>query len=99
MGKLKGKIIPTIGCYEDQPEVSFICMEEDFYDHIFWSGYLDNQESFLYVAGDKHMTATIQDRNANVLKSGRMKGVGALVASEEASWTYRPDLNQYYILT
>lgn len=98
MGKLKGAVTPLISSYEDKPEISFICTVEDFDTHIDGAGYMINQESYMYVSSDKHMTAKVVDKHFETLKSGRLSAVNALTASDEASWSYRPDLNQYYIL-
>jgi hypothetical protein len=97
MGKLEGEVKLIIGSYEDKPELSFICMQSDFNNFVKDSGYVDNQDSFLYVGDEKGMPARLIDKEGKMLDGGRLKEVGPLMAFEESSWSYRPDLNKFYV--
>lgn len=99
MGKLQGSVVPLVGCYNDQPEMSFICTEYDFDTGVRGSGYVDKQESFLYVSEEKQMPAWLKDRDGNKLKSGRLEKSNAVSAMDTGSWTYRADINQFFTMS
>ena len=49
MGKTKGKMKLCIGSYKGKLERSYIVRWDDFMEHIAESGYVDNQESVLFL--------------------------------------------------
>lgn len=98
MGKLSGNMQLNIGCYEGKLEYSFLCSKDDFDAHIKRSGYVDSQESFMYVSGDDmkatlHMCAT----GANV-ELGHLVAVYAAKAMQQKGWTYNQERDVYYIV-
>lgn len=99
MGKLEGQVFLLIGCYQDRPELSFICTEKDFNDHIRDSNFVNGQKSFLHVGDESKMPAWIKDWEGNTLDSGRLRVRNNVVAlAEYGDWSYRPDLNIFYVM-
>lgn len=98
MGYLKGNMVMCIGAYKGVLEDSFILCVEDFDKFVRNSGYLDNQESVLHVRGMR------MHCEFEYLVSGSKEGSGLLVqvTAQEAfksdGWTYRPDMNTYWII-
>jgi hypothetical protein len=99
MGNLQGDVIPVIGCYEDKPEISFICTDHDFHKHVVPSGYLAEQKTYLEVTEEKQMPAWIKDFLGNTLDKGRLTQKShALALSESDGWTYRPDIDKFFVM-
>lgn len=98
MGKLQGNVVSLVGCYEDVLETSFLVTERDFEDHVLTSDYVKGQHSFMYVSEQKQMPARIVTQDGEILQRGRLKQVSVINALDQSGWTYRPDVNTYYIL-
>jgi hypothetical protein len=99
VGKLQGEVVPVIGCDSDRPEISFICTEKDFQDHVLPSGYLAEQKAYLEVTEEKQMPAWIKDFKGNTLTKGRISKVSPVTAmSEHESWTYRGDIDSFFVM-
>lgn len=98
MGELRGNVIICTGSYKGQLETSFLMRRDDFDEHIRNSVYIANQESILRVSECNKQYATLE-----YLKDGRDEFIGSLksVPKDEAlmhdAWTYRPDINQYWV--
>jgi len=113
MGKMKGKMKLCIGSYKGKLERSYIMRWDDFMEHIAESGYVDNQESILILRDGYYgkVYATLKFNSAynsdwpaeftNVgyddLFLGEFKSIPSNEAHYEEAWTYRPDLDTYYI--
>jgi len=113
MGKTKGKMKLCIGSYKGKLERSYIMRWDDFMEHIAESGYVDKQESILILRDGYYgkVYATLKFNSAynsdwpaefpNVgyddLFLGEFKSIPASEAQYEEAWTYRPDLDQYYV--
>ena len=113
MGKTKGKMKLCIGSYKGKLERSYIMRWDDFMEHIAESGYVDNQESILILRDGYYgkVYATLKFNSAynsdwpaefpNVgyddLFLGQFKSIPANEAQYEEAWTYRPDLDTYYV--
>ena len=113
MGKTKGKMKLCIGSYKGKLERSYIVRWDDFMEHIAESGYVDNQESVLILRDGYYGVtyATLKFNSAyntdwpaefpNVgyddLFLGAFKSIPANEAQYEEAWTYRPDLDTYYV--
>jgi len=113
MGKTKGKMKLCIGSYKGKLERSYIMRWDDFMEHIAESGYVDKQESILILRDGYYgkVYATLKFNSAynsdwpaeftNVgyddLFLGEFKSIPAREAQYEEAWTYRPDLDQYYV--
>jgi hypothetical protein len=101
MQKLKGNVVLSIGSYKGTMEQSFILLREDFDAVVRDSQWIKDQESILH----------IEDGNAGkvygeleFLADGSRQYLGQVseVSQDEAmqhdGWTYRPDLNKYFIV-
>ena len=113
MGKMKGKMKLCIGSYKGKLERSYIMRWDDFMEHIAESGYVDKQESILILRDGYYgkVYATLKFNSAynsdwpaefpNVgyddLFLGEFKSIPAHQAQYEEAWTYRPDLDLYYV--
>jgi hypothetical protein len=97
-GEMQGEIIPMLGCYKGQKEHSFICNAQDFDIHIRGTEFIKGQESILHVASGNKMEAYLE-----YLADGRTEQLGCMhqVPREEAlqseAYTYRPDMNCYWV--
>ena len=104
MGRLNGDPKICIGAYKGVLENSFIVTESDFYHHIEGTDYVLGQESILLVEDGHHgeMYASLHYleqgvRDGEHYSLGLLKSVDKSVALEQDAWTYRPDLNTYWI--
>lgn len=113
MGKTKGKMKLCIGSYKGKLERSYIMRWDDFMEHIAESGYVDKQESILILRDGYYgkVYATLKFNSAynsdwpaefpNVgyddLFLGEFKSIPAHQVQYEEAWTYRPDLDTYYV--
>jgi len=108
MGKMKGKMKLCIGSYKGKLERSYIMRWDDFMEHIADSGYVDKQESILILRDGYYgkVYATLKFNNeAGLIPKvgyddfflGEFKSVPAHQAQYEEAWTYRPDLDTYYV--
>lgn len=95
MGKLRGKVIKSFGMYDGLIEDSFIARRDDFFEHIFHSGFVSEQESFLMVPGDVKQPVSLYFPS-----TGKYERLGRMVSSDTMpmtlGWTYRPDLGKYW---
>lgn len=100
MAILAGEVVTAIGCYKGQLNQSFIMTRRDFEDHIFNSGFVGKQESFLYVeTGHKgrQYAKLVYQFHPVVEPIGQLVEVTAQEALQEMAWTYRPDLGKYWV--
>jgi len=113
MQKMDGTMKLCIGSYKGKLERSYIMRWDDFMEHIAESGYVDKQESILILRDGYYgkVYATLKFNSAynsdwpsefpNVgyddLFLGEFKSIPAHEAQYEEAWTYRPDLDTYYV--
>jgi hypothetical protein len=108
MQKMDGTMQLCIGSYLGQMERSYIVSFNDFIEHIMDSGYVDKQESVMVLRDGYYgkVYATLKFNNHGYdMEDGRgdmflgiLKAVDKDDAMAEYGWTYRPDLNQYYVV-
>jgi hypothetical protein len=104
MQRMKGDMKLCIGAYKGVLEQSFIMTEHDFGAFVEAGAYIQNQESVLLIEDGHHgeMYASLwllyrglrEDEHVNL---GLLKSVDKSVALSKDAWTYRPDLNIYWI--
>ena len=100
MQKLKGKPVLCIGSYKGQMEQSFILLRDDFDLVVRGSQWIKEQESILHV--EDGMYGVVYGA-LEYLASGTTEHIGTLKEVDQreavchAGWTYRPDLNIYWI--
>jgi len=97
MGYLKGNMVMCIGAYKGVLEDSFILCVEDFDKFVRNSVYLYNQESVLHVRG-KRMHCEFEYLSGGCDGGGQLVQVTAQEAFKSDGWTYRPDMNTYWII-
>jgi len=98
MSQLRGNMIQCIGSYKGELEVSFMCRSDDFEAYILNSGYVDNQESILRVSECNKQYAELYFlAEQGRVSIGSLKSVDKATAMGHDAWTYRPDLNTYWI--
>ena len=108
MQKMEGKMQLCIGSYLDKMERSYIMSFNDFVDWIEKSGYVDEQESVLLLRDGYYgkVYATLKYNNNGYdmedgtgdLFLGVLRAVDKDHAMASYGWTYRPDLDQYYVI-
>ena len=104
MQRMAGDMKICVGSYKGVLEQSFIMTEDDFGAFIEGSIFIDQQESVLLVE-DGHKGKTYASlhylsggvRDGEHVSLGVVKSVDKEVALEQDAWTYRPDLNTYWI--
>ena len=96
MGKTKGYLVQCIGSYEGRLELSFICNRKDYVDYVAPFGAVNNQDCVIEIQGDD---CYLTD-NDLIFPSymGTMKQVTKKKAMRSDGWTYRPDLNAYFVI-
>ncbi|RTL05349.1 hypothetical protein EKK58_08080 [Candidatus Dependentiae bacterium] len=92
MSKTKGNLVQCIGMWKGQLEVSFLCREEDYEAFVLPLGFTKNQECVITISGDK-MECFIDDNYI-----GQMVEFTAKEALNSDGFTYRPDLNKYWMV-
>lgn len=98
MGKTKGKFIQCVGSWEGVIEPSFLCRTEDFEEHILKSGYVDKQDCVLQISEcNKQYAQLLWLLEGTTEFVGSLKSVDKETALKENGWTYRPDLNTYWV--
>ena len=104
MQRMKGDMKLCIGAYKGVLEQSFIMTEHDFAAFIEAGEYMQNQESVLLIEDGHHgeMYASLHYLSGGVrdgehVDLGILKSVDKSVALSKDAWTYRPDLNIYWI--
>jgi hypothetical protein len=101
MQKLSGQVVLAIGSYKGVMEQSFILLRDDFDAVVRGSDWIKDQESILHVEdgmygvvyGALEYLATGTTEHIGVMKEIDKREVSAYDA-----WTYRPDLNKYWIM-
>jgi hypothetical protein len=100
MMKLKGRVALAIGSYKGVMEQSFILLRDDFDAVVRGTDWIKGQESVLHVE-DGHRGVVYGA--LEYLSTGSTEHIGVVreVSQSEAmqhdGWTYRPDLNKYWI--
>lgn len=95
---MRGAVVPIIGSYKGQTEHSFLCRRDDFEAYIRGTAFMQGQESVLHVASGNKMETTLEYLDG---RPSEFLGCMQQVTYEEAmthdSWSYRPDINIYWV--
>ena len=98
MQNMTGNLIQCIGSYKGKLEISFILNERDFNKLVRGKWWIENQESVLEVTQCNKSYATLVYLADGARESiGSLKNVSGVEAMQNDAWTYRPDLDQYWI--
>lgn len=95
MGKMDGNMKLVIGSYKGRLEDSYIIQENDFNMHVLDSGFVDKQETFMFVGRQRWMPYWIETKDQKVLQKGNLRSMH-YIPDGVKDWTYRPDLNTYW---
>lgn len=98
MGKTNGKVLQCVGSWGGVLEPSFICRTDDFEKHFKDSGYLDQQGCFLQVSECNKQYAQLLFPDGSTEFVGSLQDVSKEEAMKHDGWTYRPDLNTYWVV-
>lgn len=99
MQKLEGKIVPCIGMYEGVFEFSWIATEEDFLEH--FDDLASGQKTLLKVttdSGGRMFAKLVNYRDHSEIRKGRLVEVDPETAIKGAAFTYRLDLDKYWVM-
>jgi len=100
MKKMEGDMKLCIGSYKGVMEQSFIMRQDDFEAFVVPNGFVQNQESFLileYGHKDVVYASLLWNESKRHEPIGRMVEVSHKKALRQDAWTYRPDLNAYFV--
>ena len=97
MGKMKGKAIQCVGMWEGALEPSFLCRTDDYLEHIDGSGYVDKQDAIMQVSECNKQYAQLVWHTGERESIGSLKSVSKDEAWQQEGFTYRPDLDIYWI--
>lgn len=101
-----GHLIPVIGAYNGKAEFGFIANYADFINIIMDGGFVGEQESVLTVTACNKQYATLWfndgqgkffTRESGTKALGSLKQVSKTVALDNSAWTFRPDINAWFI--
>lgn len=96
--ELTSKVKAMIGCYKGQEEPSFIASQDVFRLYVQEHGWVDKQESFLFVTGCNKAYATLFYRaERRSVPLGSMQQVSEEVARSHDAWTWDFTYNNWYI--
>lgn len=90
--KTKGNLVQCIGMWKGKLEVSFLCREEDYEEFVKPLGFTNKQDCVILVSGPK-MECFIDD-----FFIGQMEEVSKEEAFRSEGFTYRPDLDIYWVV-
>ena len=101
MQKTKGVLVQCIGQWKGKLEVSFLCRLDDYIEHIKPFGFTQDQECIFLISG-WDMETFILDFDAEgemqLEPVGNMVQVTAAEAFANDGFTYRPDIDAYWVL-
>lgn len=97
LSKTKGYLKPCIGSYKGKLEQSFICHHDDYLDYVEPYGATANQESVLWL-NDGDCFSCDPELNEEPVFLGELKEVSKKKALKSEGFTYRPDLDTYWVI-
>lgn len=94
----QGKLVPCVGSYNGETEHSWLCLRSDYDAIVAPTTMMDNQESIMAISECNKQYARLEflDGRENV-GLGSLKSVSAEEAKRHSSWTYRPDIDVYWV--
>jgi hypothetical protein len=97
MNKTRGRMKLCFGSWEGMMEQSFIMRQDDFDTFVRNSGYVTDQASFLHVPDDVRQPCVLEYQDGSRFGVGPMRKVTKDYAMMQKGWTYRPDIDCYYV--
>lgn len=96
LGNMVGMMVHCIGAYKGKLEQSFLMRREDYTKHVAKSGYIDAQESVLFIHGESQ-DARLHYLSGYNFELGKLTEVPMSEAMQHDSWTYVPAQDCYFI--
>lgn len=97
MNNLRSKPVLCIGMYKGKIEPSIMLSYPDFEDYVLDSGFVDEQESFLFVPGDVRQPCTLRDRDEDIIEVlGPMREVNFSDPNDYIGWTHVLETGKYF---
>ena len=97
LSHMSGPMAQCIGMWDGILEPSYMVTEEDFNTFVVNSGYVDNQDCFLYVPQDVKQPCDLRLKSGvSIGRVGRMKEVSATNAMSSKAWTFVINKGKYY---
>lgn len=97
MDKLSGNVIPCISSYEGKLEPSFLCLTKDYEEFFKNHTSLKEQECVMQISECNKRYAQLVYPDGSTFHLGCLKDVPAEEAKKKWEWTYRPDMDTYWI--
>ena len=97
LSKTKGYLQSCIGSYNGKLEQSFICLRDDYLDYVEPYGAVRNQECVLWIDLDDCYMCD-PEMNEEPIFIGELKEVSKKKAMKSEGWTYRPDMDVYWVV-
>jgi len=97
LGYMRGEMKLCLESYEGVLEQSFLMRRDDFDAIVQPFGYVDGQECLMVVSG-KRMHSWLLYSDGDVKPLGYLKQVTKDQALAKDAWTYRMDINAYFII-
>lgn len=92
-------IINCVGMCEGKFEVPFICTLDVFNKHVKDCPFVQDQATYLLVEdGHKRIYGSLYTWDGTKFHSGVIEEVSAEEAMSHDGWTYRPDIDKYWVL-
>lgn len=96
--KTEGYLVQCIGYYKGRMETSFILNEKDYVDHVLPLEFTEDQECVFWTTGPEALTYSCPfDLDGGDL-IGVLKQTTKKKALKSDGFTYRPDLNAYWVI-
>lgn len=96
MGKTRGYLEQCIGSYEGSLELSFICNEDDYRDFVVPFGATNHQKSVIIIQGYECWSCSYDLLIGEYM--GTVRAVTKKKALKSVGWTYRPNLDSYFVI-
>jgi hypothetical protein len=95
--KRSSNLVPVEGGYEGTLEKSYTCNRKDFNEIVVDWGWVHNQHCVLGITSCNKAYAQLEYVNGDIEQIGCMHSVTKEEALSSLEYTYRPDLNLYWI--
>lgn len=92
------KLVPAIGCWKGEIEMSYLMPADDFYKLVGSSEAVAEQECIMLISPYTPTRVDVQYHEEEPKFFGYMKSVPVREALKETGWTFVPSLGQWFIV-
>ena len=96
LGKTRGYLEHCIGSYEGSLELSFICTEDDYKNFVVTFGATTYQKSVISIQGYECWSCSYDLLICEYM--GTVRATTKKKALKSRGWTYRPNLDSYFVI-